>query len=84
MNRYFIFYPIPRDPSCLASGEANSQTAQNQSQGFLVTLFPAIFLVITDTYTFVLMRAPVMAESNYAVGLNTLNEEYDLSLRRSW
>ena len=83
MNRYFIFYPIPRDPSCLATGEANSQIAQNQFNGFLVTLFISIYLVITEPYTLTLMTTPVMAESDYALDLDTWGEECASRVRRS-
>ena len=65
MNRYFIFYPILRDPSCLATAEVTSQIAQNQFQSFLVALILPFFLFITDIYTLPLMRMLRMAESNY-------------------
>ena len=62
MNRYFRFYPIPRDPSCFATAEVTSQIAQNQFQGFLVARFLPFFLFITDIYTLPLMRMLLMAE----------------------
>lgn len=65
MNRYFIFYPIPRDPSCLAGLVVNLQMMPNQFQRFLSFLFLALFYLITETYILGLMGSPIMAEDHY-------------------